>query len=286
MAKPAQKSLSLTQEEMRLCYVFSSSDTQNSPEVTARAEEFLKSRKAHHFDNRYLACGTLERLPSIATSTKGAPTMDDSPSVVDGQAAAEKPAPEKLPDEGNVGALPASNQTETGPSPQSDASIANADAPEPKWPATYLFLMKFRYEALEEVAENVLLGRIHFQDYLSRTLTLLEYPRFRNNDEKALGLTPSEAHSTLRRVGILLIQSKTGVDGIQGKTDLEACCEKGEKPDRRCVEVLGPFDYIVEFPAETHEELREMFDRVRKQMKGKFQRMEPMLCTIFHPKDL
>jgi hypothetical protein len=258
MPESTQEEGGLSQKEMRLCYVFSSSDTDNRSQVTEHATQFIAENKSE-FLYRYLACGTLEKLRPAPNAAVGeAPLASEKRS---GQQSGEPVHRDKLNDTDN---------TEAPDANQKEACDCHPD---------YLYFMKFRYVALDEVAGRVLAGRKHFKMYLNRSLTLLEYPRF-VGDVKARGLTPSEEHPTLQRVGILLIQSKPGSEGISGKQPLAECCNS---TDRTCVEVLGPYDYIVEFSADTHEELRVAYESVKAAMGTKCLRIVPMLCNIFHP---
>lgn len=264
MGAPTEPVSAVDQKEMRLCYVFSSSETDNRAEVETRANTFLKNHRST-FRNRYLACGTLERLERVTP-------LLQRPEAEQGSAAAVGGAGE------NGVALERPGAARASTIPRTVAEKGEEDIECECYPG-YLFFMKFRYLALDEVAQHVLDGRTYFQGHLSHTLTLLEYPRF-VGDEKARGLTPSEEHRALQKVGILLVQSRTGAVGIPGKKELENCCTK---ESRTCVEVLGPYDYVMEFPAETHDELRAMYKSVKDEMGSRCLRIIPMLCTIFHP---
>jgi hypothetical protein len=113
----------------------------------------------------------------------------------------------------------------------------------------YNCLLKFEYSALSDVAKAILDNRRRFGAGLSQTLTMLQYP---DNGRRA-PVKPRgpcfEDPATPR--GLLLLQERL-LDGYGTSSEVIRQLEP-VLGDVKCIDVFGPFDYIVEFDAASNE---------------------------------
>ncbi|CAG9216324.1 hypothetical protein PSP6_370023 [Paraburkholderia tropica] len=111
----------------------------------------------------------------------------------------------------------------------------------------YDYLLKFEYSALADVAKAILDNRRRFGAGLSSTLTMLQY-------SDGISLVPHRETGACFEVpafprGLLLLQEKLQ-DGYG--TSRAVVAQLGTRLDIvQCIDVFGPFDYIVEFNAPT-----------------------------------
>jgi hypothetical protein len=144
-------------------------------------------------------------------------------------------------------------------------------------PADYQFFLRFRYATLNHVAMTVLQGRKHFKGHLSNTLTMLEYPLYSEEDD-AIFRASALAHSDT--AGIILLRSKLGPDGIKDKNAVLNCCNARTMT---CVDVLGPYDFVVEFPAANAGDVNAMLRRIDDRLGNNILKAVPLFCRVFHP---
>jgi hypothetical protein len=138
------------------------------------------------------------------------------------------------------------------------------------------YLLRFRYQELRDVSDIVLANRSKFENILERTVTMLEYP----DDEKKprppkdppepvpvddLVLIKKDLRANR---GVLLIKehisnprsgrATTGFESWQGLVTIARQCPAlcVESIHLCCTEVFGPYDYVLEFKAETYAEAR------------------------------
>jgi hypothetical protein len=138
------------------------------------------------------------------------------------------------------------------------------------------FFQRFRYGSLEDIADSVLKGRSINSDHLTRTLTLLEYARF--HDRESGVLKEPENSLPAKKLGILLIQT-CATSEISQKKDRIA--ELINRKDATCVDVLGPFDFVVEFRAEREDEVLEAQKILLSGARKDCLRVLALRCEIF-----
>jgi hypothetical protein len=122
----------------------------------------------------------------------------------------------------------------------------------------YQYLLKFRYEALHDVASAVLHSRGEFRGMLGQTLTMLEYP---NHDN--LEPVPILEAQRLEPRGIWLVQEHLSNDvgtekfsGFFNALNLFKCTQHILGRIYGCTDVFGPYDYVVEFQASNEQQAR------------------------------
>ncbi|MGF6924276.1 hypothetical protein [Paraburkholderia sp. 40] len=111
----------------------------------------------------------------------------------------------------------------------------------------FQFLLRFDYRTLFDVATAVLDNRLLFCNQLSRTLTVLEYP----DNKTTLNRVVTDPFAETFTRGILLLQEKMGTGSFGTaqvvKKELETVL--GPSTIVGCLDVFGPYDYLVEFTA-------------------------------------
>lgn len=143
--------------------------------------------------------------------------------------------------------------------------------------AEYQFFLRFKYASLVHVAMTVLQGRKHFREHLDNTLTMLEYPLYSEDDDAILRAS-ALAHSST--AGIILLKSKLGPEGIRDKNAVLGCCNIR---NMTCVDVLGPYDFVVEFPASSPSDVSAMLRRLESGLGTSISSAAPLFCHVFHP---
>lgn len=111
----------------------------------------------------------------------------------------------------------------------------------------YDYLLKFEYSALADVAKAILDNRRRFGAGLSSTLTMLQYADGSSRAPHRQSGGCFEKPATPR--GLLLLQEKLQ-DGYGTSRAVVAHLE-ARLDILQCIDVFGPFDYIVEFKAPT-----------------------------------
>jgi hypothetical protein len=142
--------------------------------------------------------------------------------------------------------------------------------------AEYQFFLRFKYDSLNDVARTVLHGRRHFAEHLTNTLTMLEYPVYSPNDDAVIRASALPHADT---AGIILLQSKLGELNIRDKHVILNCCGNRELT---CVDVLGPYDFVLEFPASTMEDVNTMLAHLQSALPRRIAKAVPLFCRIFH----
>jgi hypothetical protein len=138
----------------------------------------------------------------------------------------------------------------------------------------YKFLLRFRYKTLEEVAATVIDGRKFLKNSLTHTLTLIEFGRWNPETDR---LSSTATPKTLTDFGILLVQ----IDAAKVTPEVRAEIVRGcGAPDATCAEVLGPFDYVVEFPIKDTGDAQKRKDSLPKNIKDKCLRIIPIECKL------
>jgi hypothetical protein len=111
----------------------------------------------------------------------------------------------------------------------------------------YQFLLKFRYQALDDVAIAVLQNGQRFERHIDQTLTMLEYPSF--PDGGNMGEDPAAARPLFGYKGttaMVFIQDL--VSGGLGGSKAIVDEFKVHYPGLTCTDIFGPYDYVIEFP--------------------------------------
>jgi hypothetical protein len=142
--------------------------------------------------------------------------------------------------------------------------------------AEYQFFLRFKYGSLNDVARTVLRGRCHFAEHLTNTLTMLEYPVYSPNDRAVIRASALLHANT---AGIILVRSNLGALTIRDKRAILDCCRNRELT---CVDVLGPYDFVVEFPASTMADVNAMLAHLRSELEGRIAKAIPLFCRVFH----
>lgn len=142
--------------------------------------------------------------------------------------------------------------------------------------AEYQFFLRFKYGSLNDVARTVLHGRRHFAQHLTNTLTMLEYPVYSAIDDAVIRASALPHADT---AGIILLQSKLGELAIQDKRTILDCCGHRELT---CVDVLGPYDFVLEFPASAMADVNTMLAHLRSVLPNRIAKAVPLFCRVFH----
>jgi|GEM_PF-5448707 len=146
----------------------------------------------------------------------------------------------------------------------------------------YQFLLKFRYEFLEDVALAVLKNRKAFDDHISQTLTMLQYPDGVWTPEPT---EPRERLGDLRTTGIVLVQETLLEQAEMTSADILNNLKK-LNPSVTCIDVFGPYDYLVEFPLVTSSDLDTMKDAIGRFYGKRIARTLPLISTPYQPTSL
>lgn len=143
-------------------------------------------------------------------------------------------------------------------------------------PQAFDYLLRFRYQELRDVSDIVLANRSKFEDILERTVTMLEYP----DDEKKLRAmkdatesVPADDLLLIKKElkanrGVLLIKENISNSRTEGPTSCFKSWQQLVEFSRQCptlcvetvhlccTEVFGPYDYVVEFQAQTFDDAK------------------------------